>query len=134
MTNEKIFSKTTPNINDEEIRIAKVFRLAHGSKLPDVSKKSLTIYRDYLSKHLNFPVKVLYAQNIAPFKTTRWPFTVTNLLDLEDSDDPEFYGLFCQGTRGRQVLEMPLATIEVVEDGNNYMLIDDYKTWFENYR
>lgn len=80
-------------MNDDETRIAKVFRLAHGSKLPDVSKKFLTIY-----------------------------------------DDPEFYGLFCQGTRGRWVLEVPLATIEVIEDGNNQVLIDDYKNWFENYR
>lgn len=121
-------------MNDDETRIAKVFRLAHGSKLPDVSKKFLTIYRDYLAKHLKFPIKALYAQDVAPFKTTRWLFTVTNLFDLEDSDDPEFYGLFCQGTRGRRMLEVPLATIEVLEDGNNQVLIDDYKSWFENYR
>lgn len=31
-------------------------------------------------------------------------------------------------------LEMPLVTIEVTGNGNNQILIDDYKTWFENYR
>lgn len=119
---------------NDEARIAKIFGIAHGNKLPDISMKSLTIYYDYLSKHLKFPIKALYAQDVAPFKTTRWLFAVTNLFNLKGSDDPEFYGLFCQGTRGRQVLGVPLATIEVIENGNNQMLVNDYKSWFENYR
>lgn len=45
------------------------------------------------------------------------------------------YGLFCEG-RGRynRKYEMPLTEIRVEKEGENKQLIEDYSTWFVNYR
>ena len=117
-----------------DIRLAKIFGIKDSQEFPVVSLESLQIYHDYLKIQLVFSIFALYEQKIEPFKTTRWDIKVLGLFGIEFTSDVEFYGLFCEADRGRQKIQIPLADVEVMEKGNNDILIEDYKTWFWNNR
>jgi len=134
MIKYSIILKTDKNMSDADIQIAKIFGIKDSKKLPAVSVQSLTTYYHFLHKQFVFPIQALYAQDIEPFKTTRWGIQVLGLLDVDASDNIEFYGLFCEAKRGRQLIQIPLADIEVSDKSSNYTLINDYQIWFENNR
>ena len=61
-------------------------------------------------------------------------FKIKNLVTLGETPEIEFYGLFVTGREGRRKIVVPLAEVEVNEEGENILLVEDYNTWFWNYR
>lgn len=51
-----------------------------------------------------------------------------------DEDADEFYGLLCEGKEVSRNVVVPLAELIVNETDPNFVFIDDYLSWFWNYR
>jgi Calcium binding len=113
---------------EDERRVAEIFGVKAGQRLPAVSRQTLRKYHTYLTAHLAFPFK-------AAIEDLDAEATMQSLFALNDCPDLTFYGLFVRGKQGRRLIEIPIATIEEVkEEGKNKQLIEDYCMWFWNYR
>jgi hypothetical protein len=113
---------------EDERRVAEIFGVQPGQKLPAVSRKTLRHYHAYLTDQLVFPFK-------AEVEDLDDTITIRSLFHLNECPDLTFYGLFVRGNQGRRLIEIPIATIEEVKDeGTNKQLIEDYCMWFWNYR
>ena len=113
---------------EDERRVAEIFGVQAGQRLPAVSRQTLRRYHTYLTAKLVFPFKA----EVEDIENTR---TIESLFQLNECPDLTFYGLFVRGHHGRRSIEIPLATIEKVKDtGQNKQLIEDYCMWFWNYR
>jgi hypothetical protein len=113
---------------DDERRVAEIFGVPAGQRLPAVSRKTLQQYYTYLTAHLVFPFQ-------AAIEDLDGVITVKSLFTLKECPDLTFYGLFVRGHQGRRLIEIPIATIEEVQDeGTNKQLIEGYCMWFWNYR
>ena len=113
---------------EDERRVAEIFGVQAGQRLPAVSRKTLRQYHAYLTAHLVFPFQ-------AAIEDLDGDITVKSLFKLKECPDLTFYGLFVRGNQGRRLIEIPIATIEDVKDeGTNKQLIEDYCMWFWNYR
>jgi len=122
------------SVEESERRIAEIFGIEEGEELPDVTEETLEIYYLHLIENLSFPFDAEYSVETAPLKDTYYDIKVTGLLEPEECVDLGFYGLFCKGRRGRRKIEIPLAEIEVKQEGRNKQLVEDYCLWFWNYR
>jgi hypothetical protein len=98
--------------------------------LPHVSYKTLEIYHRYLSERLSFPFAAVFDQETGPFDSITHQVKVIGL--EEDCDD--FYGLLCTAKEGRKKRIVTLAELSIQEKGPNYTIIEDYLSWFSNYR
>jgi hypothetical protein len=115
-------------VEEDERRVAEIFGVQAGQRLPAVSRQTLRQYHAYLTAHLVFPFK-------AEVEDLDAEATIQSLFALNDCPDLTFYGLFVRGNQGRRIIEIPIATIEAVRDeGTNKQLIEDYCMWFWNYR
>jgi hypothetical protein len=107
---------------------------AKGGKLPDVGKKSLQAYYQYLSANLSFPFQAQHPEPVGLHEEIIRTVTVVGLLDPTRNLDCESLGLLCQVRQGKQQVELSLADLEVTEDDPNHELIEDYWYWFWNWR
>lgn len=98
--------------------------------LPSVSYETLKLYREYLRRKLTFPFDAVYDSETGQLKSITSQMTTVGL--YEDAD--EFYGLLCEAKEGRSNMVVPLAELIVSESNPNFVFIDDYLTWFWNYR
>jgi hypothetical protein len=113
---------------EDERRVAAIFGVQAGQRLPAVSRYTLRQYHAYLTAHLVFPFQ-------AEIDDIDGPITIQGLFNLNECPDLTFAGLFVRGHIGRRLMEIPIATIEEVKDeGQNKQLIADYCLWFWNYR
>ena len=109
-------------------RVAEIFGVPAGQRLPAVSRQTLRHYHTYLTAHLVFPFH-------AAIEDLDGVITVQSLFKLKECPDLTFYELFVRGNQGRRLIEIPIATIEEVkEEGTNKQLIADYCLWFWNCR
>jgi hypothetical protein len=109
-------------------RVAEIFGVQAGQRLPAVSRQTLRQYHAYLTAHLVFPFQ-------AAIEDMDGVITIKSLFKLKECPDLTFYGLFVRGNQGRRLIEIPIATIEEVKEaGMNKQLIEDYCMWFWNYR
>ncbi|WP_410511861.1 calcium-binding protein [Paenibacillus sp. BR2-3] len=98
--------------------------------LPMVSFETLKKYLEYLRKELVFPLQAVHENETGPFESAAVKVTITQLAEEID----ENYGLLCEGKEGKRHVVMPLAELSVKETDPNFVFIDDYLTWFWNYR
>ena len=113
---------------EDERRVAEIFGIQAGQRLPAVSRQTLRQCHAYLTAHLVFPFQ-------AAIEDMDSVITIRSLFKLNERPDLTFYGLFVRGNQGRCLIEIPIATIEEVkEEGTNKQLIEDYGMWFWNYR
>jgi hypothetical protein len=121
----------TANISwtEQKQRILRVFQLQKN--LPEVNTETLEKYFAVLTKNFVFPIQGTYDQETGPLQHTTHPVIIKNL--SEDID--EFYGIYVEGAAGKKNVEIPLADFDCnTTDQRNFQCIDDYKTWFWNYR
>jgi hypothetical protein len=119
--------KTPPlSEKDEDDRIRRVLGLTHDDPLPDVSYETLLTYHRYLKAHLTFPFK-------ARSESDGRSLTVHRLLDPEEFDLDEGYGLLCEARDREGPFHVPLDELDEAGSGNR-RLVRDYATWFVNYR
>ena len=134
----------------QEQRIESVF----PKRIDDISKQieTLDIYKRFLEKNLNFPVKLTGIEDFNweefyvfgpgdkkeydELKKTRPSYSdIYNLIRIDDHVE-EDYGLFAKVTRisDRKRFQIPLADLKVVDQkSKNYQLLDDYSVWCVNY-
>jgi hypothetical protein len=121
-------------IEDSEKRVAKILGPKDSSRLIEVSSETLKVYHNYLSKNLSFSFEAKYSCETGFLKTVYYDIEVTDILNMDDCDGVEFYGLFCRGKRDKRKIIVPLAEVEMKQKGRNKQLIEDYRSWFWNYR
>ena len=119
------------SVREDEIRIMKVFDVKKIDDILCVDNKSLEQYFKFLNDNLSFPIKGIFTQETTPLHNESKSIVLHKL----SSNYDDFYGLLAEGKIGNKTAVVSLAEFEV-EDGSslNFQLIDDYKTWFENYR
>ncbi|MFT8319005.1 MAG: calcium-binding protein [Sporolactobacillus sp.] len=98
--------------------------------LPMVTSETLETYLNYLKKHLIFPFAASYERETGFLSAKTYDVKVMGLNDEID----DFYGLICAVKLGRKKRYIPMGDLEVRSDDPNYHLIDDYNTWFWNFR
>ena len=107
-------------------RVAQIFGVSPRHALPTVSTQTLQRYHAYLQTHLSFPFDA---------HDKLGPIEVAALVPVQGCPYLELYGLFYRGMQGRQMIEMPLAELETVQDGGeNQQLLADYRWWFGHAR
>ena len=121
-------------IEVSEKRVVRILGLRDDKRLPKVSDETLGVYHNYLSKNLTFPFEGEYSCETGPLENARYDINVIGILDINECSDLTFYGLFCRGKQGRRKIVVPLAEVEVKQEGRNKQLIKDYRSWFWNYR
>lgn len=84
-------------VEDSEKRIVKILCLKDSNKLIELLSETLKVYHNYLSKNLSFPFEATYSYETGFLKTVYRDIKVTDLLNMNEYDDLEFYGLFCKG-------------------------------------
>ncbi|MFT8872530.1 MAG: calcium-binding protein [Sporolactobacillus sp.] len=95
-----------------------------------VSAKTLKLYFNDLKKRIIFPFTGQYEKETGRLFED---LIEVQVLDVDKRID-DFYGIICLIKIGRKTGYVPLADIEPRSDDANFALIDDYKTWFWNYR
>jgi hypothetical protein len=103
-------------------RVAQIFGVSPGHALPTVSTQTLQRYHTYLQANLSLPFDA---------QDRHGHIEVAALVPVQECPYLEVYGLFYRGMQGRQMIEMPVAELEVVQDaGKNEQLLADYRWWF----
>jgi hypothetical protein len=102
-----------PETEDREQQIRLVFGVPRGVSFPFVAE----VYRD-----------------ASPAEDRHHTVTVRGLLPPARHRKTTSSGLFCLARKGSVVLELPVAELEVREEGENQRLIEDYWYWFWNWR
>jgi hypothetical protein len=116
-----------------ERRIAQILGVKEDKELPEVDEETLMVYYQYLNKELSFSFEAEYSKETGQLEDTWYDIKVTGFFNIEKYLD-EFYGLFVTARKGKKKIEIPLAEVEVKEEGKNKELVDDYSIWFWNYR
>ena len=119
---------------EPEDRIRAALGLRRRGTLPGVGRETLQRYYDYLSFHLSFPFEARYPEPVGLHEEIIRTVTVVGLLDPAKNLDGESLGLVCKAHRGRQVVELSLAELEVDPHDPNHEFIEDYWYWFWNWR
>ena len=95
----------------------------------------------FLSKNLSFPFEanvIEYDGSDAEFFgfEPNSPFRLNDKVKVTKTNfNDENYGVIATIYKGRKKYDIPLCDLEVVDKASlNYKLVDDYKTWFVNYR
>lgn len=120
-------------LTDEDDRIRMIMGLTSNDPLPEVEEEILLTYHKYLIENLSFPFKAEYCEETADGVRTH-RIQVLQLLDPDEFDCDEFYGLFCEASEARRKVHIPLCEVEVKEKDSNYQLLSDYSYWFWNWR
>ncbi len=96
---------------------------------PEDTTALLITWKQYLSKHLQFPFEAEVAELLERGRLRVGDrLQVTELFDLND-----YQGLLVGGKRGSERLVFPLCDLEVTdEQSSNYQPVKDYVVWFAN--
>ena len=139
-----------PELDQLKQRIADIFAM---KDVPSVDTDTLERYLEYLKQHLEFPCQLTGIEDFAweeyyvigpgsqkeheRLRKTRPSYMDTyDLLSFDDGVDPNS-GIFVnvQRVSDKKKFFLPLADLEATEQqSKNYELLDDYVTWFVNWR
>lgn len=142
-----------PKLDEQDQRIADIL----GTKeVPEVTDETLEIYLDYLKQHLEIPCQVTGIEDMGCFaweeyytfgpgnereyeklKKKRASFRDTFELMSFDDDYDEDYGIVVNVRRlsDKKNFALTLSDLEATDEkSKNHELLDDYVTWFVNYR
>lgn len=118
-------------ITEDEKRIMKLFGVSKLDDVPEVNNKTLKFYFDFLTNKLTFPIKGSFRHETGPFEGEVSNVIVKKLDSLYD----DFYGLLVERRGERKKVIVPLVEFELEnEEDTNFELIEDYKSWFCNFR
>ena len=142
-----------PKLDKQDQRIADILGT---DDVPDVDTKSLKRYLDYLKQHLDMPCLVTGIEDMGCFaweeyytfgpgserkyaklKKKRASYTDTFELLSFDDDYDEDYGIVVNVRRisDKKTFAQTLSDLKATDDKTtNSQLLDDYVTWFVNWR
>jgi len=142
-----------PKLDQQDQWIANIF----GTKgVPDVTDETLEIHLDYLKQNLGMPCLVTGIEDLGCFaweeyyrfgpgserkyaklKKKRASYTDTFELLSFDDDYDEDYGIVVNVRRvsDKKAFALTLSDLKATDDKTtNSQLLDDYVTWFVNWR
>ncbi len=142
-----------PKLDEQDQRIADIF----GTKeVPNVTDETLEIYFDSLKQHLDMPWQVTGAESMGCFsweeyytlgpgnereyeklKKKRASYTDTFALLGFDDDYDEDYGIVVNVRRlsDKKKFALTFSDLKATDEkAKHAQLLDDYVTWFVNYR
>jgi hypothetical protein len=142
-----------PKLDTQDQRIANIF----GTKdVPDVTDETLAMYLDYLKQNLEMPCLVTGIEDLGCFaweeyyrfgpgserkyaklKKKRASYTDTFELLSFDDDYDEDYGIVVNVRRvsDKKKFALTLSDLKATDEKTtNSQLLDDYVTWFVNWR
>ena len=122
------------SMDDQDDRIKAALGLTSDDPLPDVDETTLLKFHAHLAAHLKFPFEAEHSEETGPLEETAYSVIVLGLLDPEEDPPDEDYGIFCKARQGRRIIDLPLAELEPREGEPNHQHIDDYSSWFWDYR
>jgi hypothetical protein len=108
---------------DQDDRVRMILGLTGDDPLPDVDTETLLAYHRYLKDHLKFPFRARHEFN-------GLSLTVHRLVDPEEHDLDEEFGLIVEARTRDGSFDVPLAELE--DAVGNRRLVDDYGYWFHN--
>jgi hypothetical protein len=127
--------KTPPlSMDDQDDRIRAVFGLTHDDPLPQVSPETLTIYCEYLTANLKFPIISYYWAKTGAFTSKKVAVPITRLEPPDAEEFDEECPLYGIGIDQDEKIEFPLEVIELKKNDPNNGLISDYTYWSQNWR
>jgi hypothetical protein len=116
---------------DEEDRVRMIFGLTSNDPLPDVDDETLLIYHKYLATNLTFPFEAEHGAEYGDPEKVK-------VIGLGDPDEEPMiddeHGILGEARLEGQVVTLPLAEMEVLKGKPNRQLIEDYCSWFWDYR
>ena len=116
---------------DEDDRVRMVFGLTSNDPLTDVDDDTLLVYHKYLAANLTFPIEAEHGAEYGHPEKVK-------VIGLGDPDEEPMiddeYGILCEARMERQVVSLPLAELEVLKGKANRQLIEDYCSWYWDYR
>jgi hypothetical protein len=119
-----------PAVDDRAERIRAVFGLRGGDELPKVSASTLWTYYEHLRSRLTIPFEADHCPQ------NEWPVRTVLVVGVRSPKRPgsdTSRGLYSM-VRDRDVaVEVPLVDLEVLEDGPNFQLLEDYWYWVWNW-
>jgi len=121
------------SVKDEDDRIRMIFGLTSDDPLPEVDEETLQRYYEYLQNHLGLPLEAEWHQETQGGINAH-RVRILDLLDPEEEEGDDFYGLMADVRQGRQQMVVPLGEIELSVKDPHYQLISDYSSWFWNHR
>ena len=123
--NELNISQTAKTFSAEDRRIAKIFGKPDPDYIPNPSNRSLPTYSKYLAENLKLPLRIRFEGQNAK---------LIEIVDIDATEDVDFYGLLVIVVVGKKVATVPLVEIDLIGSSESEKLIDDYQYWFENFR
>jgi hypothetical protein len=116
----------------EEDRIRGVFGLTADDPVPPVSMDALRVWHQYLSQHLQFPMRAeVFEEDYLEEGEEGEEVTVRRLAPIGDCDEED--GLLAEtGDAASDVV--PLHQVDAKEDYRDKRLVRDYGYWFTNCR
>ena len=119
---------------NQDDRVRNALGLTSDDLLPDVDEKTLRLYHRHLSEKLRFPFEATFSEEIGPLEGRENKVKIIGLLDFENDDIDEFYGLICEAREGDRKVQCTLAELACTGDGENTQIVEDYAYWFWNHR
>ncbi len=111
-----------------------IFRRKRSQSLPQVSRRALQVYYEYLAHRLALPFRARYWDESNPVQGDCHVVTVVGLVNPTKRRPHASTGLLCLARIGKRRLVLPLAELELRGDAANSGPIEDYWFWFWNWR
>ncbi len=105
-----------------------------GGHPPSVDEETLSQYYKYLSARVSFPFAAHYPEPRSSLEEVQYRCIVLELLDPSKDIYDDFDGIFCKTRKGQYEINLPLIELEIPQDSPNFQLIEDYWSWFWNWR
>ncbi len=102
--------------------------------LPTVDNRSLEIFYDYLLQRVQFPYYGVFAQDNEQRQQEYYPVVVKALIDPDESEELEKYGILAFVIWNDQEVKMPVAEIVINQGDPNYDVVEDYCTWYWDHK
>ena len=109
---------------DQDDRVRMILGLTGDDPLPNVDRETLLAYHRYLKDHLKLPFRARHEFN-------GLSLTVHRLVDPDEYDMDEEFGLIAEARTRDGAFDVPLAELE--DAVGNRRLVGDYGYWFHNY-
>ena len=139
-------------MSDYEEQEKRIANILGSNDVPNVNRKTLRMFRDYLKKNVELPCLLTGIEDFPweerfvfgfgdkaeyeRLKKTRPSYTDTfELLNIDEVDPDGGIVAVVQRTSDKNEFSLPLADLEArIRESKNYQLFDDYSVWFVNYR
>lgn len=119
------------HIEEAKLRMAPVFGIDKDEEWPQIKGKYLEMAYDHIIANVSFPFAAEFAM---PDREKGGEqiidVTVLEMMDPDETDELDKYGLVCGVNDGQHQFKVPLSEIVIKQGDPNFNLIEDYCIWY----